>query len=1380
MYANGTLISHTYGSHGNIYNVATHASDIDDLMYEMNVTNIDTHFNFFRRDNGLYFEVPENTFDAEDSDLIQFPTIKVQERGKINRFSEATNLMIPLQNIRSNLELIYDPDYQTEWVTGNKEVSKWGRHNIMIDISGVDDSGAKVQPYLDPKEIFTVSLISDKYKSDKNNNQYTLPTSCANNVKASLEYKKDGMWHSTVGIEFTDKNSEFRIKLPNQLKLVDYEESNIERMFQVELKYVNSAMRSQDDPNVRKPSGYQTSGEGIRHFQVEIKNDSYNPEIAVKSITYNGGTPPVAVKVATADKTSHLDLSKKIVGPAVENTPNASQTCVPNYAQQHVYDIAENMFQHLDGEVSNSRHFDIFDIESKENFSGSSQPIAGIEITNFRNSKGNWGVQAEIVGLFRKESDEIEYDSTGKFCLQNSDSHIDRDLIGAPDLIPANTNYEVIINSAGNEFHLYRKSNIDYEAWIGGSQPFKYADGTPYREIVVVRVKWSDPSNDKAIKSAHLLFTVEPKDVKEITYSENFDFTINEGETEKDISTVLSATIQSSEDGIEYHIAGYIDESGNKHMLDENQIYSDSGLGTKDKSLNDMETDLALKVNDKSLTATNGFKLELADHTHTDGTTGATTTHNALVISREGNAQFNAYQRDLYQFIVQADVTANEKHSTPESNVESAYSLVTIQVIRTDSKFSLDMTKSYETTRVETLGTTAEGKTQDQNNPNIPIKQFVDNRLSHSDANLAQLPGLAYCLNSIDANMQLVKKATDGTFNPYSGDIEHSELSSYYVRLNPELAANKSAENKDTVANNTTPGQTEMAHYNYERQNKYEISLEAKVRSATEITSSFGYVNTAGETTTVIKIEQKTGNDRILADTNKSADVHINYTLEDLRTNSNSNMDARWKDSFYYRNADNSYAGPLTLNPKSFVELTETIEIDGNTYSHAWARTSDGHPLYQADNFQSRAEKPPQPIDSQIIPFDVKVIDSFDTPKVSPQPYRLQGKKSYKTTDPSASASNILANSDINVEYSAFSESKSVCYVFTDHGELNMNNGKDVPASFVAPSWSTNPGVAISQNVRQIHPECGLHQTNTSYNNGLYNGDENGKANGSFRYGKFDQDKSSDIAILDFFVESHSSIDGSGFNEIGVVDDAQEIFGERLTEYSSTSKIYNKVEDSMKEVKESDKRIFRLNDVCRSRKHTGGLHNPYFASAELNMNMKNVEAGHTYSFTVVAVSNAIATENDMSLNKNMCDWNETFYQKLSSGAPQPFQKYCYDLSGERIVTAAFAREEAGNSCHANAKDNVLLCCRTHFTVCVNDPNTGTTTISAQSGSWQASTTINAQDNELQFGAGLNEGTLNNDGSINTKSIGTNGQIALFNIDNDSVLARYDGYHWYKM
>ena len=192
----------------------------------------------------------------------------------------------------------------------------------------------------------------------------------------------------------------------------------------------------------------------------------------------------------------------------------------------------------------------------------------------------------------------------------------------------------------------------------------------------------------------------------------------------------------------------------------------------------------------------------------------------------------------------------------------------------------------------------------------------------------------------------------------------------------------------------------------------------------------------------------------------------------------------------------------------------------------------------------------------------------------------------------------------------------------------------------------------------------------------------------------------------------------------------------------------------------SEKRIYSCYEVERHNKHLAAdVSDSFYSTAEVSFAAgKSAEAGKTYQFTVVGVTNKLATSHDLSYNKNMVDWNNNFYPSLSEvtnkstndatliDLPQPFQKYVYDPSGQRVVTYGYAvnnlgernmsdgnnhfefgvgdksvdtsgldgaiiRAYQGNAGEINAhtyattkstpnadSSGALFCCRTHFTV----------------------------------------------------------------------------------
>jgi len=307
--------------------------------------------------------------------------------------------------------------------------------------------------------------------------------------------------------------------------------------------------------------------------------------------------------------------------------------------------------------------------------------------------------------------------------------------------------------------------------------------------------------------------------------------------------------------------------------------------------------------------------------------------------------------------------------------------------------------------------------------------------------------------------------------------------------------------------------------------------------------------------------------------------------------------------------------------------------------------------------------------------------------------------------------------------------------------------------------------------------------------------------NGSDRYGKYPNTDANDRVIVDYFVESHGSIDASGRNEISRerLLNKPQVFGEPV-DYSGTLVLHKVTHNNEKEViSGTDKRMYRLSKVNRAKLHSNDLNSTTnefrYTTGQLQFNDTHVpKVGDTYSFSIAAVTNVLATKNDMSMNKNMVDWNSEFYpyiKQTSDGAsssdefPQQFQKYVYDASGERIVTLAYAEAHANDGnfdVHPNAigdhsagqstaDQGVLAVCRTHFKVHVTELGT---TLESTSASGQ---TVSATG--LNFNSGsIIDGTL--DGTVLIpKYIITalEGDMRLFNVNNSIKIGLYKSGRW---
>jgi hypothetical protein len=412
-------------------------------------------------------------------------------------------------------------------------------------------------------------------------------------------------------------------------------------------------------------------------------------------------------------------------------------------------------------------------------------------------------------------------------------------------------------------------------------------------------------------------------------------------------------------------------------------------------------------------------------------------------------------------------------------------------------------------------------------------------------------------------------------------------------------------------------------------------------------------------------------------------------------------------------------------------------------FKHAYIRVitkaNTYSPLYKCPEF-IESELPPKPEDCATIPFVIKVKNTFDSDTCNPLPYRLKGIDcyDYKNTDP-ADAMKVELNLNPNklhvIEEAPYNH---ICYVTTDHetlyGEKGIANRKshssdkwqDVITAFKIPSW--HPHSKLASSIYSVVPSNRDMSTDLSMSSDKYKSkalvkaprESTGHAQNSVRYGKFLEDQSDSIVVLDYFIEFHDCIDSSGWNEIA--DDGNSAALGDPIDYSGNTPCYklvpgNNGADTVK-IDNSHKRMRRLHNICRDRKRKGGESDYYYTTAELAFaGIASAKAGEVYEFSIASVTNYQATVTDMSYNENMVCKDIQFYPRINvdhqdtsitmAGSPQPYQKYVYDKKQEAVVTLGYANNEesaADGKTYTPRFGKILYVCRSHYRVCViEDP-----------------------------------------------------------------------------
>jgi len=1198
----------------------------------------------------------------------------------------------------------------------------------------------------------------------------------------------------------------------------DQVNGTIGRRVTLELYYTKSAKTTATGASMLGGNKKTTTASVI------VMSDNYNPGIETQAASYATGEIELAAAIAIREDEAVISGSGhsltgvsgaagsvKVVG---FNTTagDDKQNCVPDYTKQVQYDFSGTWVDDLSG--NSRRKFDIRNVEARENFTGYEAPIAVINMSNFYkvvNGQKMYAASAEIAPVFKYEIDEQEYAGTGRYCLQkheaaNSTLDITKDISGTAmaRMIPANTHYKIEHNAARNEFRLIRTTPMNYEKWIGGNGDI-YTENNfwnstanePLRELVNVKIVYHQPdSNADAYQDgsigfgvreeANIIFLVKPKDVKEIKYNKEFKLTPADGDGEVDATQILSATIEGKQhDNIKYYVRGIIDASGVTQLWNsgagelKDQTFA-AKLATKEVKknthadrLNVTETNLtwdganAVAANKKSISA---FDLSNTDlKTLMVGDKLMLYHINHLVSDNDNmNSKFDAYERQAYRFYVEA-VYDNDQQAA----VENALTLVHVDVQHPSTGFYVHDTTAVE--KMETLGTKAEGRTAAQNNPEIPLSTFLD-KVHHEDlgqqntANLLKKytdSDVTFSILSIDDALQVTQPEDQFINRDFSNQI---------ITLK-DINSNKTTEKGD----GSVGPLADYAHYNYERQTSYKLSLQACLSNKKEITVTktpevflCGYGKT-----NVDNFQQIVGGGL----NNKTADYLATFTIDP-----SSNTKAG--EEYYFKNPSTGlYEGPLSVIPTGLQQILDGKQKKfGVDVRFAYVRmnTAPYTALYKAEGFRSDRTKPLKPDDQCVLPFEIIINNSFDEPKVCPQPYLLKPGQTYAKTNPAKA--DLINAADLTVKSNA--DNKVISYVYAEHAELHANAGKDLPGDFQKPEWSADYAAGGNNDTtardRVIISALEMSATNTQYVNGLYTGNPDTEANGSKYYGKYQETSATDRVILDFFVETHGGIDSSGNNE----DQTGNDFGAVLDNTGLTG---------------ND--IHSLETIKRSRNSGNEEQYPFYSTGALKK--ANIENNTSYEFTIVAVSNVLATMNDFKYNKNMVDSDQRYYEKTKMGPdgttsttavnPQPFQKYVWssgnvnDSSGG-IITFGKALDngqsvgESGPNPGTDGKGNfagALLCCRSHFKVSINDnEDTGNsqTTVTYTCGKIQVQQVLNDTDN-LKFNGGVIKAIMfdaENNIMIPLEEISAStGDIRLFGLPagGDIMMCRFDGTNW---
>jgi hypothetical protein len=960
---------------------------------------------------------------------------------------------------------------------------------------------------------------------------------------------------------------------------------------------------------------------------------------------------------------------------------------------------------------------------------------------------------AEIVDLFKYKEDRVEFEETKMYGLKGrvtSDTVL-WDGEGAsldgnksvPRVIPKNTNYE--IKTVGNRVILYRKTPVNYEEWVGGHHSVidgkKFIDDESKHvnpEIVAVRI--TTGGNNSERKERTIIFAVCPCDKSELKYSPVNKFNVNECDEKVDImGAIKGASLEGVEHkDIKFKIVGSIKPNGSVHILN-TLISTDITKLRNDLGLNQLQqnnTPMTIITRASTFTlGSQGLYLGIGSNGQVDtntkiGADGSNINLNDCVTdgklcvyhenygkpedNRYINTKFNSTTQSQFRLIIQAD------YAKDGQICEKAYSEIKICVNPNASDFVTEVNQKelcYYIT--ETLGTIAEGKSAEENNPKIPIKDFLS-QIKHKDHmtgnkfdSLEAKDGFSFDFSEVDSDLEIC----------YDG----SNIFDTTVRL-------KNINGNKTQVGSENSELSRFSHYNYERKKEYNIVIKACKQNFVCLEGEAvpsNYVCGCGPVNS-----QNMANFEALAATAtpKTADYIVD--LNDI-VHTNAKVTGLDDKKEYFVKINNKFLGPYKTSPSTLSQLNSVVEIQGRQIQHAevMVQTIGGSPTWQplylqslGPNEKKESDSKPEPEECSSCIFKICVRDTIDSAKCSIQPYYLDNDcADYDHTDPMDKVNAKLTSITkfLGSNKSDFNAPSPGMYVYTDHRDLKKCNKKlscpkpwlrnmaDFDVDEQIPKWHPDykhdndknkmkVKNTIPQTNRRANVWCQANQINPVYQDKTYTGSTNYHANGSYNFGKFADASYNDAVVLEYFVEFHDCIDASGYNEQALsLNGVDAVIGKRV-DHSGTCKIkyYDDLHCTYKNVTNSDKRMYRLTNMIRGRKHKFDINSSLldekvsdqvntYTSGQMKFKGSMPQKNQKYKFSIAAVTNLIATDTDLSYNPNMVDFVENqgtysanFYpmetDSIVDGTKryiaQPFQKYVYNANCENIVTKAYANK----------------------------------------------------------------------------------------------------------
>lgn len=288
----------------------------------------------------------------------------------------------------------------------------------------------------------------------------------------------------------------------------------------------------------------------------------------------------------------------------------------------------------------------------------------------------------------------------------------------------------------------------------------------------------------------------------------------------------------------------------------------------------------------------------------------------------DNNPYFDSYVQSNYTIIIEA--VLDENLEDDNKYPERCLSTINICVDQKETGFRLKDNEKYYITKTETMGTIAEGKTKDQNNPEILMSEFLskvrhddlgDDITEAADRNLYKFQEISFKILSVDDCLEICPNK-DRTLGDFENQI---------IKL------------KDIPKNKTTecPGKpiseknAFYAHYNYERKKEYPIVVEISASRYCEIE-----VEKVPDTY-ICELDRASKPTDFGSDSTTWRSAEYKY----VGTTDLSDVDNSGCLFYFCEPTTKKYHGPLSLAPQCLADLTDRKMIFD--YPANWAYVRD-------------------------------------------------------------------------------------------------------------------------------------------------------------------------------------------------------------------------------------------------------------------------------------------------------------------------------------------------------------------------------------------------------------------------------------------------------